>query len=224
MLRPLTRHPRIVLHGIGLMLLACLSMGISGCGGSLAREMYVCNQTSAPHVEVLRGSVGIFPGLEGFQEALAQRGIATTISYPEGWRNVADRLIARRHAGDCSPIVLVGYSKGATASIHIAHALQAEGIDVDAIIILEGCHHRLIPANVHYCFNSYLPYGVPRMRGLPVSGECSSTVIDNYDLVANDPSGHMGELRHLNLTYDSCVHDLLAEKILYGYSGAACRR
>lgn len=205
-----------------ILLVAVLALGASGCG-TLTQRLYVCGNPAAPHVEILRGTVGIFPGARDFQKAFAVRGIASTMSFSEAWPAVADRIVARRESGDCSPIVLVGYSLGATASIQIARKLQERGIDVDAIIILEGYHHELIPGNVHYCFNAYKLGGLPHLHGVPVSGECGSTVIDNYDLVANDPSGHMEELRHLTFTYDSCVHELLAEKIYSAFSSASSR-
>lgn len=206
-----------------ILLIASLALGLSGCG-TLTQKLYVCGNPSAPHVQILRGTVGIFPGARDFQKALAMRGIASTMSFSEAWPVVADRIADRREAGDYSPIVLVGYSLGAPASIFIARRLQERGIDVDAIIILEGCHHQLIPGNVHYCFNAYKLEGLPRLHGVPVSGECDSTVIDNYDMVANDPSGHMEELNHLSFTSDSCVHELLAEKIHFAFSRAACVR
>lgn len=206
-----------------ILLMASLALGSIGCG-TLTQRLYVCGNLSAPHVEILRGSAGIFPGARDFQKAFAMRGIASTMSFSEGWRKVADRIVARRESGDCSPIVLVGYSLGANASINIARELQEKGIDVDAIIILEGCDHRPIPGNVHYCFNAYKLNGLPRLHGIPVSGECDSTVIENYDMVANDPSGHMEGLRHLTFTYDSCVHELLANKIHSAVCGAACVR
>jgi hypothetical protein len=206
-----------------MLLMAILALGASGCS-TLTQRLYVCGKPSAPHVEILRGTGGIFPGARDFQKAFAARGIASTMSYSEQWSKVADRIVARRESGDCSPIVLVGYSLGATASIQIARKLQERGIDVDAIIILEGYHHLLIPGNVHYCFNAYKLEGLPHLHGLPVSGECDSTVIDNYDLIANDPSGHMEELRHLTFTYDSCVHELLANKIHVAFNSATCVR
>src|SRR3569832_1554775 len=94
-----------------ILLMVGLAIGMSGCG-TLTKRLYVCGNPAAPHVEILRGSVGIFPGAHDFQEAFARRGIASTMSFSEGWRKVANRIIARRECGDHSPIVLVGYSLG----------------------------------------------------------------------------------------------------------------
>src|SRR6478736_652383 len=107
-----------------ILLIASLAFSSSGCGTLgeklLVRKLYVCGKPSAPHVIILRGTVGIFPGAREFQKAFARRGIASTMCYSEAWHEVAKRIIARRESGDCSPIVLVGYSLGAPASIQIA--------------------------------------------------------------------------------------------------------
>lgn len=189
-----------------------LVAGLSGCC-CLSQHVGVCGTDCAPHVEVLRGSVGIFPGARTFQETLSQRGISSTMTFSEAWRQVADRIAEQHAAGNCQPIVLVGYSAGAEASINIANDLKERGMMVDAIIILEGNHHQLIPQNVGYCFNAFKPSCIPCVRGLPVNAECGETVLINYDLVANDPSGHMAGEHHLSLASDECVHALLADQV-----------
>ena len=200
-----------------ILLAVVVSASACGCNllpPPLVRERYADNNPNAPHVYVLRGSVGIFPGAYDFQDVLAAHGIASTMTYCEAWPRVARQIIEERQSGCCHPIVLVGYSKGATASIHIARELEDEGIDVDAIVILEGCHHRLIPRNVRYCFNAYKPAYIPRLYGLPVEAECDETWIVNYNLLEHDCNGHIATLRHLSLPRDYCIHSLLTEQVL----------
>jgi hypothetical protein len=200
---------------------ALIVAGLSGCYG-LSKDVYVCGNACAPKVELIRGTTGIFPGEEDFQQVLADRGVASTVTYCEAWRSIADRIAEERECGSCQPIVLFGYSKGAPAAIWVARDLAERGIAVDAIIILEGFHREKIPGNVRYCFNAFLPGWVPRLRGLPVEPECEGTLVVNYDLAAHDCTGRMKTQHHLGLPCDPGVQALLADQIATVLNRGCC--
>lgn len=206
----------------GLLMLLCLAA--SGCL-TMHRDVDCLGSEclgGTPHVEVLRGISGYWPGAERFQQQLAARGIGSTVSYCELYPRVAERLIQKHRQDPCSPIVVVGYSLGANHALRLSRRLQEEGIAVDALVLLETTYEDTVPSNVQCCFNAYKPRfldEIPFMRGIPLQADSPYTQVTNYDLRAHDDGRYRGE-NHLTLCADEDVQCLLADVVAGSFAFA----
>lgn len=153
------------------------------------------------------------PGSDCLQERLAGCGISSTISCGIHAHQVAERILQRRAAGDCCPIVLIGYATAGHGTMVVAEDLAEHGICVDAVILLEPSFFEPVRSNVRYCFVAYKPEPMqqwnPIMRGLPVRVESSATQVTLINLEMLAPYGRLDDLNHLNITSDAWVQQLL---------------
>lgn len=175
-----------------------------------------------PHVEVLRGITGYWPGAADFQEQLAARGIASTVSWCELYPTVADRLIETRRRHPQRPLVVVGYSLGANHALRLCRRLRDEGITVDRLVLLETTYEDTVPENVRCCFNAYKSRPldqIPFMRGIPIEADSSATALTNYNFSTHDDGRYDG-LNHLTLCRDEDVQALLANAVAAAFSCA----
>jgi hypothetical protein len=144
---------------------ACATAMMIGAGIGM-----VPTQAAAAAVEQVkgtpqaRGSVYLFlglanvfsTGLEDLSDQLRARGIRSTVLNYAGWPGVADEIEARyRRDRSAVPVIIIGHSFGADATIAISAALAGKGIPVALAVTFDATHVAPIPGNVGHFINYY---------------------------------------------------------------------
>ena len=133
---------------------------------SLVASLSVCTDAEAAgarrpgHVYLLRGIFNVFSlGMDQIAYKLQAAGVATTVANHTSWRGMADDMIANYQSGNREPIILMGHSAGADATISIARRLQNAGVPVALIINFDPVSPDPVPPNVKQVVNFYVPAG-----------------------------------------------------------------
>lgn len=112
------------------------------------------------HVYLLRGILNVFSlGMDQISYKLEAAGVATTVANHTSWRGLADDMAAKYRAGNREPIILMGHSAGADATISIARRLQDSGVPVALIVNFDPVSPDPVPPNVKQVVNYYVPAG-----------------------------------------------------------------
>lgn len=174
---------------------------------------------------LLRGWLGVFStGIDTLRSDLEGAGVRAAV-YRETQESELARRIGDAYAGVApearEPLVLVGHSYGADASIGIARALASRGIKVDLIITLDPVTPEPVPGNVVRVHNFYQSNGVldrlPWWRGVPLTHEATATSqpateLRNMDLRQDRPDLKLDGLDHANIEDQPAVRaEVLAE-------------
>jgi len=139
-------------------------------------------QTSSPrhrpgHVYLMRGLLNVFSlGMDELAAKLENAGVsAEAVSYTS-WSSIGDTIIARYHAGDRSPVILMGHSYGADTTISLARKLNDNGIPVALIVNFDPTSPAPVPPNVRRIINFYVPtaWGRPVEAGKQFRGKISN--------------------------------------------------
>ncbi|MDB5653746.1 MAG: hypothetical protein JWQ94_1359 [Tardiphaga sp.] len=138
-----------------LLILLTLVVSMSACTNAEA-----ATGKRPGHVYLLRGILNIFSlGLDQLAYKLEAVGVSTTVANHTSWRGLADDMIAGYRAGNHEPIILMGHSAGADATIAIARRLQESGVPVALIVNFDPVSPDPVPANVKQIVNYYVPAG-----------------------------------------------------------------
>jgi pimeloyl-ACP methyl ester carboxylesterase len=112
------------------------------------------------HVYLLRGILNVFSlGMDQISYKLEAAGVATTVANHTSWRGLADDMAASYRAGNREPIILMGHSAGADATISIARRLLGSGVPVALIVNFDPVSPDPVPPNVKQVVNFYVPAG-----------------------------------------------------------------
>ena len=130
---------------IGL-LFAATFVGLTALSGSAE---------ASGHIYLLKGFAGVFStGLDTLAEQLRSRGYSATVeSYSD-----ADSLgveAAKLQKSGKGPIVIIGHSLGADATIPMAEKMRQEGATVALIVTFGPDYQQLAPSNVARVINYY---------------------------------------------------------------------
>lgn len=133
---------------------------------SLVASVSVCTTAEAAggkrpgHVYLLRGILNVFSlGMDQLAYKLEAVGVATTVANHTSWRGLANDMIANYRSGNREPIILMGHSAGADATISIARRLQESGVPVALIVNFDPVSPDPVPPNVKQIVNYYVPAG-----------------------------------------------------------------
>ena len=141
-------------YGISLVLLTLLA------SLSLHREAEAAVGKRPGHVYLMRGIFNVFSlGMDQIAYKLQVNGIATTVANHTSWRGLADGMIVKYRSGNREPIILMGHSAGADATISIARRLQDSGVPVALIVNFDPVSPDPVPPNVKQVVNYYVPAG-----------------------------------------------------------------
>lgn len=112
------------------------------------------------HVYLYRGLFNIFSlGLDGLATKIEAAGVAASVSNHTLWSSEADGMIAKYQAGNHEPIILMGHSAGADATISVARKLAQYNIPVALIVNFDPVSPDAVPGNVKQIVNYYVASG-----------------------------------------------------------------
>jgi len=144
---------RNLLAGIFLVLCSVL-VGIAGSTDASAAGR------RPGHVYLMRGVLNVFSlGMDDIAYKLQATGVAASTQNYLGWRGLADDIIANYRGGNREPIILMGHSAGADATIDVARRLQGSGVPVALIVNFDPVSPAPVPPNVAQIVNYYVPAG-----------------------------------------------------------------
>jgi hypothetical protein len=120
------------------------------------------------HVYLYRGLFNVFSlGMDSLGSKIEAAGVATSVSNHTLWSSEADGMIAKYQAGNREPIILMGHSAGADATISVARKLAQYNIPVALIVNFDPVSPDAVPSNVKQIVNYYVSAG----WGRAVSGD-----------------------------------------------------
>ncbi len=144
-----------------------IAVGLAGCGSlSTFEGFFTSSPETTGSIQQAKGKVYIFRGMGGriasfemdrLSEKLEKSGVDAETYNHFNWSGPADEAIARykRQHGNC-PIMLVGHSAGADASVSFAHKLKNAGVPVSLIVSFDPTRRpKAVPPNVDRFINIY---------------------------------------------------------------------
>ena len=183
-----------------LITMITVMMALSGCNSSSksssstqtisASKPAVANskRALAPHVTrtgeiiLLRGLANVFSkGMDVIGDRLKAKGVDARVYNHAAWENLATDLITRSKRKAVSyPIIIMGHSLGANASLQMATYLGKHGIPVSYVVAFDPTVANYVGPKVRRVVNYYLPNGKNRVRrGNGFKGKLSNIDVSN---------------------------------------------
>jgi len=192
---------------------------LKGIGAALSAILIVASGTAASAaakppprgtIILMRGLANIFSlGLDNLNDQLHAKGVTNSVvtSYAD-WSDLANQIASeyRQNRGHTTPIILMGHSFGADATLEIADALADKGVPVNLIINFDAVSETVVPKNVQHVINFYESHD----NGLaltPAPGFKGK--LENIDVVKLDPN-----IGHLNIEKSQRLHALAISAVL----------
>lgn len=144
-----------------------ISAGLAGCGSlSTFEGFFTSSPETTGSIQQARGKVYIFRGMGGriasfemdrLSEKLEKSGVDAETYNHFNWSGPADEAIARyKRQNGSFPIMLVGHSAGADASVSFAYKLKEAGVPVSLIVSFDPTRRpKAVPPNVDRFINIY---------------------------------------------------------------------
>jgi len=185
--------------------------------------MAMCSVATAqdhrPEVVVIRGSAGYWPGASAFAMDLSDHGFAPKMILGEFYAAHAPRIANEYHSGMRNgPITIVGYSSGADYACRLCGSLEARGVPVATLVLVESTFGTNVPANVGLCVNMYTSRPatdwIPAFRGIPVQAVSPQTEVINLDANAEEELRWMTAYNHFTVASHSDTHVMLRNLLL----------
>lgn len=203
-------------------MLFCMLIGVMmGTGCRTAPINYAQAQPDKPGSTFLfLGLWNVFSkGLLDVTDQLNDEGYYARTLSGYAWRDVADQIIEAEAKGQLRrPLVLGGHSLGADKSLKIAQKLEAQGIAVDYVVLLDPTNPPEVPANVKHCHNIFLSQPatdwIPAFRGIAVKRASLDTELINFD-VRSATDGPLTEIdfNHFDIESDPDIQTFMVQLI-----------
>lgn len=201
------RLSRASLAGVLLTVFALFATALAGSSAAYAAGK------RPGHVYLLRGILNVFSlGLDDLATKIEAVGVAATVSNHTAWRGLAEDMVANYRSGDKAPIILIGHSAGADATISVARKLYENNIPVALIVNFDPVSPDPVPPNVKQIVNYYVPAG----WGSAVAADRSFK-----GKLAN--VNENGTTNHFSIDKDDSLHRQTIARIL-AITGAGARR
>jgi pimeloyl-ACP methyl ester carboxylesterase len=121
-------------------------------------------------VYLMHGFMNVFSlGLDDLTAKIRADGITAMLANHADAESFTADIVRRYQAGDHGPVVLIGHSLGADATIEIAQALDRYDIPVALIVLFDGTVPHEVPKNVAAAVNYTLQFDLspgPGFRGM----------------------------------------------------------
>src|SRR5438128_2013823 len=112
---------------------------------------------------LLRGLMNVFSrGMDALEVEMKQRGLPVKIYNHTAWQETADAMIAeyKTNGKNMLPIILVGHSLGADASLIMTNYLAEHGVPVTLLVMFDGVvDPAIMTAGTATVINYYKPKG-----------------------------------------------------------------
>ncbi len=140
-------------------------------------------------VYLVRGFANVFSrGLDRLGVIFNSRGIAAKVIPHTAWRAAAVKIYGNQKKYGPVPVVLIGHSLGANATIRIAEFLKKRNVKVQYLVTFEPTIRLDVPSNVRVAVNYFLSNSImgESLKREPRSGGS----FRNIDMVKVDGIGH----------------------------------
>ena len=159
-------------------------------------------------IYLMRGLANVFSlGLDTLNDKLHARGVDSIVLNYAGWLSVAQQIEERyKTDGNALPVVLMGHSFGADATLRLSAELAKHNIPVALVIEFDVVNKIKVPANVRHVVNFYESNGNGRaLEGAPgFRGR-----LQNIDVSKTDPT-----VGHLNIEKNDHLHARAIAEVL----------
>jgi alpha-beta hydrolase superfamily lysophospholipase len=169
---------------IGLLFAATFAV-LTGLAGSAQ---------ASGHIYLLKGFAGVFStGLDTLAEQLKSRGYTATVESYSDAESLGVEAAKLQKSGK-GPIIIIGHSLGADATIPMAEKMKQEGAAVALIVTFGPDYQQLAPSNVARFINYY--QGTAKIG----KGQGFKGTISNIDLLAD------ADINHFNIEKIARLH------------------
>jgi len=151
-------------------------------------------------VYLMRGLGNVFSlGLDTLNDKLHARGINSIVLNYASWPTIAAEIV-RRYKTDKNalPVVVMGHSFGADATLLLSAELARHNIPVALVVEFDVVSNVPVPNNIRHLINFYESAGNGRKL---TAGPGFKGKLENIDLSRMDAS-----IDHLNIEKDSRLH------------------
>jgi pimeloyl-ACP methyl ester carboxylesterase len=145
--------------------LLLVALSLAGCGSFSLFEGFTTGSVAPPapaangHVYLFRGMGGqlMSRGMDMLADKINRAGIKATVYNHMFWGEPADEAIARyKRDPNHPPIILIGHSAGADATLYFAGRLKEAGVPVSLIVTFDPTRKAPnVPSNVERYVNLY---------------------------------------------------------------------
>jgi pimeloyl-ACP methyl ester carboxylesterase len=171
----------------------------------------------------LRGLADVYSlGLNHLTDRLRIEGVNAEALSHRDWSILADGILARFQDGTLTgPVVMVGHSYGSDDAIRVAEFLDAHGVEVELLVLLDATIPPPIPANVARCLHLYqqtlwgalFPAVFAGRPVQPVPGNDRTEIINLQVTFENFGEGAF-EVNHFNVDSSTMIHDVVIEEVV----------
>jgi hypothetical protein len=158
-------------------------------------------KTSGGSIYLMRGLGNVFSlGLDDLNAKLQAKGVNSVVLNYASWPQIANDIIARYQKNKASalPVVVMGHSFGADATLLLSAELAKHNIPVALVIEFDVVSNVPVPNNIRHLINFYESAGNGRKLVAPPGFKGR---LDNIDLSKTDAS-----IGHLNIEKDPALH------------------
>ena len=166
------------------------------------------SQDHPPEVLLIRGGAGYWPGVSRLANELSDHGFAPKIVMGAFSTVQAPRIAADYYSGGrCTPVTIVGYSSGADYACKLCQGLEARGVPVATLVLIESTLGTEVPGNVELCINMYesrpATDWIPAFRGIAVRAASPQTSLVNLDANKTPDLQWLKEYNHFTVASNS---------------------
>lgn len=149
-------------------------------------------------VYLLRGFANVLSlGLDDLGAKLNKRGVNAIVDSYTNEYAIEQAIVTRYKEGKALPIILIGHSFGADATLRLSARLADQNIPVALIIDFDSVTKLPVPANVRRVINFYDPIGGLKLY----PGKGFHGRLDNIDVSKSDP-----DIGHFNIEKNARLH------------------
>lgn len=165
------------------------------------------------HVYLLKGLADVFSsGMDALEMKLRRQGIVAHVRSHAVAESLADEVARAYRSGARGPVIIVGHSLGADATVDMARRLNEYKIPVALIVSLGPLSSPRVPPNVARVINYYQSNSA--WRGQMVRGEGFRGSLQNIDLDRD------ADINHFNIDKADRLHAATIAYIRAAMGGA----